>query len=267
MPQAQITLTPTESKRLIAKAVAKLPEVLNAFRNGIVIVTVGTTNAFVAEELLGHKIDKEKFAAGIVLPKGTCVLPAEKRTKEIIIRKGKVVDDKMEDVLLDMTSNDVFIKGANALDPSWMAGVFLASRRGGTVGKIWGILISRGVNLIVAVGLEKFIPSKITDLTQLAGIDKASFSTGVPIGISPLLGKVITELEAINILTGADAIALGKGGISGAEGSVTLLVRGVTQQLARVKQLVTAIKCERYPTIETDCATCDFPCPLHKKRG
>lgn len=166
MPQAQITLTPTESKRLIAKAVAKLPEVQNAIRNGIVIVAIGTTNAFVAEELLGRKIDRERFAAGIVLPKGTCVLPKERRIKEIVIRKGKVVDDKMEDVLLDMTSDDVFIKGANALDPSWMAGVLLAGRRGGIVGKIWGILISRGVNIIVAVGLEKFIPSKITDLTS-----------------------------------------------------------------------------------------------------
>jgi len=261
-------MTPTESKRLIARAIAKLPEVQNALRNGIVIVSIGTTNAFVAEELLKRKIDREKFAAGIVLPKGTCVLPLEKRTKEIIIRKGKVIDEKMEDVLLDMTSNDVIIKGANALDPSWMPGVFLASRRGGTVGKIWGVVTSRGVNLIVAVGLEKFIPSKITDLTQLAGIDKASFSTGVPLGISPLPGKVITELEAINILTGAEAIVLGKGGISGAEGSVTLLIRGATQQLARVKQLVATIKGEIYPTIETNCATCDFPtCSLHKKSG
>jgi len=41
MPQAQITLAPS---------------------NGIVIVSIGTTNAFVAEELLGRKIDKEKFA-------------------------------------------------------------------------------------------------------------------------------------------------------------------------------------------------------------
>jgi hypothetical protein len=265
MPQAQITLTPSESKRLIAKAIAKLPEVQNALRNGIVVVAIGTTNAFVAEELLGRKIEREKFAAGIVLPKGTCVLPAKKRMKEIIIRKGKVVDDKMEDVLLDMTSSDVFIKGANALDPSWTAGVFLASRRGGTVGRIWGTLISRGVNLIIAVGLEKFIPSKIMYLTQLAGIDKASFATGVPLGISPLPGKVITELEAINILTGAEAIVLGKGGISGAEGSVTLLVRGATQQLSRVKQLVAAIKGERYPLIETDCSSCDIlTCQLKK---
>lgn len=265
MSQAQITLTPTESKRLIAKAVAKLPEVQNALRNGVIIVAVGTTNAFVAEELLGRKIEREKFVAGVTLPKGTCVLPPERRIKEIVISRGKAIDAKMEDVLQEMTSGDVFIKGANALDPGWIPGVFLASRTGGTVGKTLGVLLSRGVTLIVPVGLEKFIPSQVTDLAKLAGVDKASFSTGVPLGIAPLLGKVITELEAIHILTGAEAAVLGKGGVSGAEGSVTILVRGTTQNLARIKQLLAAVKGERYPPIETDCSSCDYQtCRLRK---
>ena len=58
MPQIQVTLTPAESKRLIAMGVAALPEVKRALREGIVIVAVGTTNARVAEELLGRKIDR-----------------------------------------------------------------------------------------------------------------------------------------------------------------------------------------------------------------
>ena len=72
----QITLTPAESKRLIAKAVVNLGEIKKAFKNGIIVIGVGTTNAYVAEELLGQKIERERFVAGVVIPRGTFVLPA-----------------------------------------------------------------------------------------------------------------------------------------------------------------------------------------------
>lgn len=242
MPQIQISLTPAESKRLIAKAVAELPEVRRAFKKGTIIIGVGTTNACIVEELLGQKIEAERFVAGAILPEGTSVIPAEKRLKEIIIQKGKMIDARMDDVLADLTSNDVFIKGANALDATGTAGVFLASRLGGTVGKSLGVLMSRGVNLIIPIGLEKFIPGLVKDVALIAGIDKTKFSTGVPVGVMPLAGKTITELEAIRILSGAEAVVIGKGGISGAEGSVTLVVRGTDGQLRKVEKLVAVIK-------------------------
>ena len=252
MPQIQITLTPAESKRLIGMAVAKLPEVRRAFKNGIVVIGVGTTNAYVAEELLGRKIERERFAAGVVLPKGTYVLPAGRRLKEIVIRRGKIIDAKVDDVLLELTSSDIFIKGANALDSSGTAGVFMAGQRGGTIGRALGTIMSRGVNLIIPVGLEKFIPGSVKDVAPLAGMDKFAFSTGEPVGIMPVHGKVITELEAIQILSGAEAIVMGKGGVSGAEGAVTLLVRGTPKHLHEVRRLMKAVKGESCLKIETD---------------
>jgi hypothetical protein len=250
--QIQITLTPAESKRLIAKAVVKLKEVRKAFKKGTVVVGVGTTNACVAEELLGRKIERERFAAGVILPKGTYVVPAERRLKEIIIRKGRVIDVKMSDVLSELTSHDVFIKGANAIDAAGTAGIFMAGHRGGTIGRALGTIMSRGVNLIILVGLEKFIPGSVKDVAPLAGMDKFAFSTGVPVGIMPVHGKVITELEAIQILSGAEAMVMGGGGVSGAEGAVTLLVRGTTRQLRTVRQLVRAVKGEKSPEIKAD---------------
>lgn len=250
--QIQITLTPAESKRLIAKAVVKLEEVRKAFKNGVIIIGVGTTNACVAEELLGRKIERERFVSGVILSKGTYVLPAEKSLKEIIIRKGKVIDAKMGDVLPELTSSDVFMKGANALDAGGTAGVFMAGHRGGTIGRALGTLMSRGVNLIIPVGLEKFIPGSIKDIAPLAGTDKVTFSTGVPAGIMPVHGKIITELDAIQILSGADAVIMGKGGVSGAEGAVTLLVSGKQKQLRKVRELVETIKGESCPTIKAD---------------
>ncbi len=250
--QIQITLTPAESKRLIAKAVVKLEEVRKAFKSGVIIIGVGTTNACVVEELLGRKIEHERFVAGMVLPKGTYIMPAENRLKEIIIRRGKIFDAKMGDVLPELTSIDVFIKGANAIDASGTAGVFMAGHRGGTIGRALGTLMSRGVNLIIPVGLEKFIPGSIKDIAPLAGTEKVTFSTGVPVGIMPVHGKIITELEAIQILSGAEAMMMGKGGVSGAEGAVTLLVSGGQNQLRKVRQLVETIKGESYPTIKAD---------------
>jgi hypothetical protein len=256
MPQIQVTLTPAESKRLIAKAVPALPEVKKALREGTIVIGLGTTNARVAEELLGEKIEREKFAAGVILPKGTCVVPREQRKGDIIIRRGKPIEAKLDDVLLELTADDVLIKGANALDASGMAGVFLASRSGGTVGRALGTVVARGVNLIIPVGLEKFIPGSTQGVSKIAGIFRASYATGCPVGIMPLVGKIITELEAFEILTGGKAIPIGRGGISGAEGSITLLVRGTPKQLRKARRLVNGIKGEPGMKVGTDCKTC-----------
>ena len=57
-----------------------------------------------------------------------------------------------------MTSNDVVIKGANAIDPDGIAGVMLANPVGGTTGNITGPVMAKGINLVIPVGLEKSIP-------------------------------------------------------------------------------------------------------------
>ena len=65
---ALVVLTSSESKRLVAKGVAALPEVRQALQEGFVIIGRGTTNAFVAEELTGGKIEnKGHYAAGFIV--------------------------------------------------------------------------------------------------------------------------------------------------------------------------------------------------------
>ena len=51
-----VTLTVAESKRLIAKGVAAHPAVRQALENGLVAIAKGTTNGYVAEEILGQQI-------------------------------------------------------------------------------------------------------------------------------------------------------------------------------------------------------------------
>ncbi|MCD6247954.1 MAG: hypothetical protein J7J17_00625 [Hadesarchaea archaeon] len=252
MPQAQITLTPPESKRLIAKAVAKLEEVRRALRRGTIVIGVGTTNGRVAEEILGRKMDLERFAAGVIVQKGTWVIPKEKRMGSIVIRKGKVADMSERDAIQELSAGDVFIKGANLLDSSGMAGVLLANRQGGTIGRAIGALLSRGVNIIIPVGLEKFAPGSVKEAALTAGIDRPKFSTGVPVGVMPLPGKVITEIEAIETLTGARAVVIGRGGVSGGEGSVVLAANGSGRQIATLERLVNSIKGEKPLRFELD---------------
>jgi len=92
--QAQIVLTVSESKRLIAKAVARMPIVKHALKNGMVIIAKGTTNTYVAEELLGRKIAHGAYVLGRTYPEkaGKKLQPVED-IKELVLVKGKLRDD------------------------------------------------------------------------------------------------------------------------------------------------------------------------------
>jgi hypothetical protein len=256
---AQAVLTPAESKRLIAKAVVSLPEVRRALKKGIIIVGLGTTNAHVVEELLGKPIDRGRYVAGMITPRGACVLPRERRLKSLILINGKPTDRPLDDVIKELKDTDVVIKGANAFDAHGNAGVLLASRSGGTVGKVLGYVQARGTNLIIPVGFEKFVPGSLTELVGRTGIFKSAAATGCPVGIAIIHGKIVTEIEAVRILTGAEARVLGKGGVSGAEGSTLLLVSGTRRQIDRFMQIVGRIKGMVDPKIEISCAECAHP--------
>ena len=115
--QGGAILTVAESKRLIAKAVAQMPIVKNALANGMVIIIKGTTNAYVAEEITGKKIEHAAFVTGRIEPeKGAKILPQVKPVNHVILEKGKVVDIPLPDAAKKLKAGDVVMKGANALD-------------------------------------------------------------------------------------------------------------------------------------------------------
>ena len=49
---AEVVLTSSESKRLIGKAVASMEVVKETLKSGLIIIIKGTTNSYVAEEIL-----------------------------------------------------------------------------------------------------------------------------------------------------------------------------------------------------------------------
>jgi len=88
-----------------------------------------------------------------------------------------------------MTSEDVVIKGANALDPDGIAGVMMAILLGNDRALL-GPIMAKGINLVIPVGLEKSIPYSVVDISKRIGIQRCTKATGLPVGMMPLPGKV-----------------------------------------------------------------------------
>ena len=236
------TLIPSESKRLIAKAVAQLPEVQHAKKHGCLVIGLGSTNAYIINELFGKDLDPEHFVAGWITEGELRVKPRENRPKGMVFIKGKSMEMEAEVAVQDFTADDVVIKGANAIDVSGVAGVLLGSEVGGTVGKVIGVLAARGSHLIIAVGLEKLIPS-VDAAMDMLGINRIDHAIGKKVGMMPLtFGTVITEIDALDILFGVEAVHVASGGVLGSEGAVTIAIEGETPEVESVMELIKTIK-------------------------
>ena len=270
--KAQIILTSSESKRLIAKGVVALDVVKKALENGWVVVSVGTTSMFVLKEVLGEDFSEEiknLTVCGAITPQKACIVSEmmdfmvkHNHAKVWILEKGKLQDRfTLQEVLRKMGKDDVFIKGANALDPQGKAAVFLGATSGGTIGVTYGAIKAKGINLIIPVGFEKMIPVSVYEAAKETGIETVDYSMGLRFGMLPVGGFVVTEQTAIKVLTGADVIPLGCGGINGAEGSTILLVKGQDEQVKNTLKIIQEIKGEKPVEFKfPDCSEC----PLKK---
>lgn len=231
IPAALVPLTPSQSKRLIAKAVAALPEVQRAKERGRIIIANGSTNAYVAEELLGGPISKYGFVTGGIRDGGFYTNRPE--MPALVIRDGQIVDMSAREAIEEFELGDVFIKGANAVDAQGNVGILLANRRGGTIAYALGIVAARGSHFIAPVGLEKLVPSVI-EASRRCGQGRWRYCPGNKLGMMPLVGaKVITEIQAIHILWGLHATHIASGGINGMEGAVTLALEGREEDVAQ----------------------------------
>lgn len=240
----QFVLTVAAAKRLIGKALAAHPTIKAALSSATLVIIAGTTNGYAAEEILkelgAEEFSKRRFFRGIVLPPGrtteTGRLPDESDFPgDVIIVKGVWQKGKtIFDVADSLKEGDVILKGANALDlEKKQAAVLIGHPRGGTTITALQAAVGRRVQLILPVGLEKRVPG---DLIELAARINAPGESGFR--LLPIPGEVFTEIDAISLLTGAEAEMLAAGGVGGAEGAVWLALRGREEQLARAEELM-----------------------------
>ncbi|MFQ6093225.1 MAG: hypothetical protein ACE5OR_11235 [bacterium] len=240
--KALFVLTPKESKRLIAKGIAALPEVKRASERGTIIVGWGSTCAYVAEELLGERIECERYIAGYITGGELRLSEGEKRMKPVVLKDGRSVDVHPKDALAAFGRNDVFIKGANAIDPEGNVGILLQNEFGGTIGTALGILAARGSHLIIPVGLEKLIPS-VREASNRCGLETLDYATGRKVGLMPLMyGRAVTEIDALKLLADVDVLHIASGGLADSQGAVTLAVSGDEGEVKKAISIIEGVK-------------------------
>lgn len=241
----EFVLTVSEGKRLIAKGVAALPSVREAMEDGIVVVTKGTTNAYVAEELLGREIPKRSYVLGRTVPaKWSAEGFFTGSIPEVILRNGKLVEDvTLAEIMDEMSAGDVVIKGANALDyENQVAGLLIGDPRGGTLGTIIGHVYGKGLNLVIPVGLEKQLSQPLADPFPFP--DPAFAAANNVSRLWAVQGIIVTEIDALGTLTDAAIFQIGAGGVCGAEGASRLVAVGTEDDVEEVRELVESIQGE-----------------------
>lgn len=251
--QAQVILTVSEGKRLIAKAVAQMPVMKKALRDGVVIIGRGTTNTYVAEELTGQKIAHGAYVIGWTGPaRGGKAFDSKERIDDIVLVKGKVQPGlSMDDALKALKPGDVVIKGANALDREHKtAGVLIGggpNSTSGTTGKFMSVVVARKAHLIIPIGLEKQVDGDVVDIANRMREPLESLNE-IP-SMFVLNGHIVTEVEALELLTGVSVFQAAAGGVGGAEGAARLICRGTREQVKQALSIVESIQGER-PFIE-----------------
>jgi len=264
--RAQISLTVSESKKIIARGIARLPAVRKAFRSRRIFLKGGTTVSAVCEELTG----KPMLIAGRISPQGTKM--AQDYSAKFhcaLIEKGNLlaVDDILEQTLAKLHPDDVIIIGANIIDAFGNAAMMYGVALGGKPGRIISGLMSETKNIIVAAGLEKLVPGSLTEIIASTGRVNVELSMGMAVGLTPIVGKIITEKEAIPLLGDVTCMVIGKGGISGAEGATTLIIEGTEKEVKKVFQLAMSIKGTGVSGITESLPDCVAPhekCKVHR---
>jgi hypothetical protein len=273
---AQIVLTPAESKKLIAKAVARLEAVQQAAKMGIVALHPSSSTYFIVEEITGSKPKTNYWVCGVVTPRGMCVemamvlgaglTPHEESIDPgdlqgtWVIEKGQLGgEEKLSSLLYRMTSSDVYVKGVNALDPEGNVGILFGLE--GSMGYILTARKKRNFTIVYPVGLEKLIPLPVKEAAKEAKLNRYESGMGMPVGLFPCpKGVTVNEVRAIEILSGASAIPIASGGLGGAEGAITLVLKGKAEEVKKALDYVEQSKGARLPDLRLcNCDACPVP--------
>lgn len=265
--QAQIVLTPTESKKLISHAVLQLPIVQNALKEGILVLHPSSSTYFMYEELVG-KPPEGLWVCGVIAPSG---LTGSREASEMILARGPGAHDPRKvsrqawflhqgvlqdaaalgDILNQMGENDVYIKGVNAVDAQGNVGVLFANPAGGggTIGRVLTAQRQKNFHILFPVGYEKLIPGSMKEVCHYVN-RKAELSMGLPCGVFPVDGQKIDEIDAIDILFGTKAQIISAGGLGGAEGSVVIAIDGEEENVQKAFQYAQTLKDAKLPVLK-----------------
>ncbi len=247
---AGINLTVAEGKRLIAEGLACHPDIMAKMKSGMIIITKGTTNTYVAERLAGMNSPHGSFVIGNITPvSGSRMNPDIPKIPEIVLVDGKQVQMTLAEALSLLKEGDIVFKGANLLNyERRQAAVCIGSPEGGTTAKIRPCVGDGKARFIIPVGLEKEVPG------DLSAIEKNLSGDAPRINELPRVwvhcdGEIFTELEAVKIFGEVEVFPYAAGGISGREGGISLVISGYPAEVKKVLEVVERIQGEK-PFVE-----------------
>jgi hypothetical protein len=267
--RAQVVLTPTEAKCFISKAIARLDVVKKAASSGKIIVHPSSTTYFLVKELTGDIPRTNHFILGGVFAQGLCTeanstgkhtppaanepppkFNADRFPYKWVIEDGKLTSGiPLGKILDEIGPQDVYVKGCNAVDVEGRAGVLFGHDGGGTIARVMGVQKEKGFSVILAVGLEKLIPVSLLEAAKATARNaEFDYAMGMPCGLYPVKGgTTVTEIQAVEILSGAHAVPVAAGGVGGAEGATVLVIDGTKEQVTRAIEFVEQSKGVRLP--------------------
>lgn len=237
----QFCVTTSMGKRLIGKAMVVHPDIKAVVENGTLVIIAGTTNGYVAEEVLkslgqAEGFSRKGFRRGMTVAPGAKVSRAD-FPGDVVISDGKWQKGKtIMDVADELKTGDVVLKGANAFDTHGHPAVQIGHPKGGTAIKALSAVVGRRVRLIVPVGLEKRVFEDVHALAQRCNVTDAKGPR-----LLPIPGEIFTELDAIKLMTASEAFLIAAGGVYGAEGAVWLGIDGTQKQIQAAEKLIKSV--------------------------
>ncbi|MDK2919634.1 MAG: hypothetical protein PWQ37_2367 [Candidatus Petromonas sp.] len=241
MKKIQVTLLVEESKELIARAILEHKKLKTSLKSGKVILKGGTTISKISEKIIGIPLR----ISGRISERGTVSsLINSDCPHTILIEKNKIrnIDNSLNEEFNNLTENDLVIIGANAIDVFGNAAMMAGSPGGGNVGQSMALIYTERVNVIIAAGLEKLIPGNINEVIKNSSRKDKVFSTGMGVGMFPIYGELITEVEAIQLLADVNCQVIGAGGLYEAKGSTTLEIWGEDEEINKIIETIKNIK-------------------------
>jgi hypothetical protein len=211
--------------------------------DGVVVVTRSTTSGYVLEELLGEEIDRTNFVTGKTLPSGHPqrgkMLSAD--TPEVVFRNGERGEGG-DDLFDELSAGDVVIKSPNALDyNAGLVGYLIGAATGGTVSTYLGPSHGKHLHFVAPCGLEKQVAEDMVAASEIL-MEAGKQLRGPSLWVTP--AEIMTEIDAIGLLTGACAMQIAAGGVMGAEGAVWLTAFGTENEVRQVQELIDSVQGE-----------------------
>lgn len=239
---ASVNLTVAEGKRLIAKGIVNHPQVKERIKKGTIVILTGSTNTYIAEELVNLSEPRGSFVLGYITPEGA---PNFKEgissTKDITIIDGEwMVDMPYEDALQNAKKGDIVFKGANMLNyEKKQTALCIGSTDGGPARRAR----ETEADMFIPIGLEKETSGDLSVFVDLL-TDKPETVSAPRIWLHPSDAVIYTEIEAIKTVASVNVIPFAIGGIAGREGGVSLAIYGKKEEVQKALDLVASAQGE-----------------------